>query len=471
MEGHSFKLVDSQAISTEALTMSPKRPNGSIMHLLQLPAQKEHQKQDTLPEHETPQQDTVLEQDPCEELPRKKARQEKSDSEDEKNVKLEQVDARAEEMQRRAEAREECSGDKGLQLDERYKGNMLDNEEECSGDEGLKRELAGGMDLRKPWGQKFARSSDGGKSEAYKRLKGFAAKQEFRERWARELYEASKTRKKQEVHSFKSVDETLGTYMSFARIVQEEGGDQTAIVATCNYTQACIDMGGKWLYRNPLTRRTDFLYLRHSEMQVMTQMYALYKEQEGNTESCQKGGGKKSYQSKGGQSHEGQGKFKDGKGDQSYEGQEKFKDAKVSSKKGSSGRGDKEQFPDKAKDEKKDRFVEATKLRGEFGTWLVKGRSLARKIVADEKWAWARSMSDTTTLREAVAELEALEADPFVQDWTSEKPEDIKKIYTADELHDSLGTYMKKVQKPVKLLRTTHTMLFRMHSARSAASR
>ena len=132
------------------------------------------------------------------------------------------------------------------------------------------------FDIRSSLGQQFARES---KTTEYTGLKTHTEKQAFRMEWARkkleavrERYESSKT--------YKSVSADVGTYMSFSRIVTEEGGrhDQQAIAAACRYVGKCVQLGRPWVLLNSMTERVDYLYVRKTHTHIMEESWTKYQE-------------------------------------------------------------------------------------------------------------------------------------------------------------------------------------------------
>ena len=134
-----------------------------------------------------------------------------------------------------------------------------------------------GVNLREAVGIRFARSVDGGKSAAYKELSTTKEKADFRMRWAAAEYEKLKATKSK-LRNYKKIDASKGKYMSFARIVKLEGGDDEAITAARNYVDSCLKMKGDWLKWNCMTKRVDYLYMEHEVSDIFEKSWSMYEE-------------------------------------------------------------------------------------------------------------------------------------------------------------------------------------------------
>lgn len=127
------------------------------------------------------------------------------------------------------------------------------------------------VDSRGPLAQRLMREMKGNKEmqEKWKAAKGNEEKAAFRLEWAKmKLQEVRVVC--QRFRSFQTVDETLGEYMPLMKIIGEEGGDKTAVTAGLKYAIKCARMGGRWTLWNPMTERTEFLYLRKIYKTVFT---------------------------------------------------------------------------------------------------------------------------------------------------------------------------------------------------------
>lgn len=148
--------------------------------------------------------------------------------------------------------------------------------EETPDMETLRKWVEGGGDIRSPVGQRFSRSSSGGKSDDYKRL-STAQKKEFRQKWGRDEYNKVAAKKSKSM-VWRKVDSTKGVYLPIPVIIREEGGDDEARTATYNYVKACWKMGGRWRKFNKMTKRMEWLYMKQEVHELFEQNWKLYEE-------------------------------------------------------------------------------------------------------------------------------------------------------------------------------------------------
>ena len=132
-------------------------------------------------------------------------------------------------------------------------------------------------DLRSSAGQKFARSSSGGKSPEYKQCANNKEKALFRKRWAEAELETLQ-RHRTEEHTFQRVNTDHGRYLSLTQIVVAEGGldSPDAIKAATNYVNKCIAMRGVWLLYNNMCEVMKYLYFETSVQETFTEAWGLY---------------------------------------------------------------------------------------------------------------------------------------------------------------------------------------------------
>jgi hypothetical protein len=137
----------------------------------------------------------------------------------------------------------------------------------------LSRAITGGdIGVRSALGARFTRmlKTSPEQAEAYKNCGGSAGvvekKKQFRLQWAKDEYE-SKTTTREHVTSFKQVFGNLGTYMPVERIIHFEGGvaSTAAIQASVKYVEKALSMGGDMIRWNPMTERSDILYVCHTK--------------------------------------------------------------------------------------------------------------------------------------------------------------------------------------------------------------
>ena len=101
-------------------------------------------------------------------------------------------------------------------------------------------------------------------------------KSEWRRKWAATRYEQI-LNEKTKTETWSITDTSVGTYMSFSKIIDEEGhrdniGD---VKAAQNYVLACAAMAGRWVSWNVMTRRYDYLYIRKGSREEFNKSWSL----------------------------------------------------------------------------------------------------------------------------------------------------------------------------------------------------
>jgi len=127
----------------------------------------------------------------------------------------------------------------------------------------------GDLDPRSALGQAFADhlKKHPEESEKYKALREpgmtMMLKKQFRLKWCESELEKI-TVAKVKLEEYQLIDEDDGTYQCFENIVIGEGGKDSpdAWSAATNYVTATMELGGKWLTYNCMTKRTDILYIQ-----------------------------------------------------------------------------------------------------------------------------------------------------------------------------------------------------------------
>ena len=77
------------------------------------------------------------------------------------------------------------------------------------------------------------------------------------------------------------VNQSLGTYKPFAKLVQDEGGkdDPEALSAAKKIASKCVALGGDWVSWNVMSERLEFLHLRREHNEIMSNKWELYLEE------------------------------------------------------------------------------------------------------------------------------------------------------------------------------------------------
>lgn len=138
-----------------------------------------------------------------------------------------------------------------------------------------------GFDIRGPLGQRFARATRPGTEQgaAYRECKTHQAKLAFRKEWAEQrLQEAqeSKTEKK----SWRQMDANNGTYVCFAKLVENQGYqyDPTgAVLRASRYAYKCVMMQGKFVSMNKMTETMEFLEVTRTHSEMFENCWTLYR--------------------------------------------------------------------------------------------------------------------------------------------------------------------------------------------------
>lgn len=133
-----------------------------------------------------------------------------------------------------------------------------------------------GVDIRSAAGQRFSRASDGGLTAEYKNASR-SEKSEMRKKWAQTQLN-NVLIGKEKSQTWKRVDVSKGVYLPFAKIWQEEGGDEAGAEAALNYVQACAAMSGCWKKYNKMTKRLEWLYMRQEVHELFEESWRLYEQ-------------------------------------------------------------------------------------------------------------------------------------------------------------------------------------------------
>lgn len=128
------------------------------------------------------------------------------------------------------------------------------------------------FDMRSRLGQQWSRS--GAKTEEYKKLQGWQAKREFRQRWAESKLQVVIDNK---VRTTKISSKWLknGRFMSFRKIWEQEGLDEAGFRAALLHVKSCIKRGPEFLRDNQMTGRIDFLWFEVGKDESFEEEYKL----------------------------------------------------------------------------------------------------------------------------------------------------------------------------------------------------
>lgn len=200
-------------------------------------------------------------------------------------------------------------------------------------------------------------------------------------------------------------------------------------------------MGGKWLSKNPLTERIEFLHIRRSHQEVFTKkwqkftemqsMHADPKKQEGTTMKTPSKSDKRKAE------------------------------ATTSSAKKTKGDGN----ADAAKDNgHKKMMQDAFKLKAQYVTWSSAANVLCRTIQSEKEWNWAVNNMFFDEMRQVMGDLAKATSASFVMYLLSHTQGELVKEYKNDQvkLVQGLSVWME-IEPSVERLGKCITRLQNMH--------
>ena len=140
---------------------------------------------------------------------------------------------------------------------------------------------AGKLHLHSNLGKAFRRAhAKGPASEAYANLgNDLVAKGQFRLNWAKEMKATLMLKIRTHEESYSEIDENLGTYVCFGRVVEAYGSNfdrETAVKSAQRYCLKCCKMGGKWTMYDHMAEILLFLLLERKHSEVMLQKWGLF---------------------------------------------------------------------------------------------------------------------------------------------------------------------------------------------------
>ena len=111
------------------------------------------------------------------------------------------------------------------------------------------------------------------------------AKRRFRLQWAESTLEKW-TVTKSACEEWNQIDEETGTYEPLEKIIEHEGGMQSpsAVQAGLLYASKAMHMGGAWISWNPMTERTDILYVKKTMKTLFAKKWKIFKQQSMTTQ-------------------------------------------------------------------------------------------------------------------------------------------------------------------------------------------
>ena len=125
-----------------------------------------------------------------------------------------------------------------------------------------------------PLDQKFRREHKD--NPEYKALKTQSARERFKIAWCHDKYNKLRI-DKSKIEETEDAETANGVYMPFDCLVREEGGAQneTNVRAAHNHALECLKKRGKWVKRNPMTKRIEFLHVKYGSNKRFSQKWQL----------------------------------------------------------------------------------------------------------------------------------------------------------------------------------------------------
>lgn len=310
----------------------------------------------------------------------------------------------------------------------------------------LEAAIEGKLDIRSSLGQKFSRSSDGGKSKVYRAATSRAAKKAFQTKWC-ELQLSSHTATKDKIEDFRKVDKSKGTYKSFRQLAVKEGVEKAKL-----YSSKCAQLRGSWVLWDAMYEHWTFFEIERTFSQVFTRSWSLHVQSSSSsstptpstTTPAVADNKRKRVEPRSAagapqqadketaaaptlqKNDEPDDAPADGKGDAGQKGDKA---------KGDKAKGGRAQTPEQKAKAVKAQTPEqkATKTKVTYMATLSSCDNLLNCIGADASWAWANNDTQLESIRAAKATvLETIRASQFTQDFMTLKTTDVAKKYSAD---------------------------------------
>ena len=248
--------------------------------------------------------------------------------------------------------------------------------------------------------------------------------------------------------SFEDEDVAQGSYEPFDIIVQREGGWRNAanIKATEAYARHCLTLGGKWVQRNPRTKRQEFLYLKMGVKQTFKKRWAVLRVESSEQKQIDKPAEKND---------------------------DVTTTAKAQAKPGAKGKS-KSDGSDGTPPTKRQKtlvdeaFAKASATKTMYQTSTNQFNEIARSIANNKSWEWAKESGIASNMEEAAAKVTnhvnqlAVASDFF----TGESRAKLKRRYDEAFLMVELTNLSTTLDPLVATLSQECGMLLAMHESR-----
>lgn len=349
----------------------------------------------------------------------------------------------------------------------------------------------GDVGCRTALGQQFSKwlKENPERAQEYKNMKApgssTAQKKAFRLQWATSLLDQKTEIVKTRLQEWENVDEELGTYEPFERIVYFEGGRHSpaAVAAAIRYCCKAIAMKGKWLSVNEMTDRVDVLYVKKSFKKIFHDKWSLYQQQRmtvdttstsstsGAAATAAPAGGGAEAPAGGGATPAG------GVAPAAGDGAAP-KGAKDKKRKGAGG-GDgspskaaKGNAPLALMSEKQTATAiqrKAAILKQKYQGAMTTHFALTENISQEPEWAWANNPVVNTKLHEAQLQLaKVIGSDKFFAFYVTHDMAEVRKQHPNHDVNTKLTEFLRDLQPPVDALVALHAKYQKMHLANLA---
>ena len=275
-------------------------------------------------------------------------------------------------------------------------------------------------------------------------------KKNFRLQWAEmQLEENTLTKTKKE--EWQEVDIEIGTYESVDRMIWLEGGTLAAETAVMTYVNKAICFGGPWLSWNPMTERTDVLYVKKQYKKTFSRLWSLYCEQQQQLTAQLPAAATAPAASP-----------------SQVPTPSKVEVPPKPSKRGvvseNGAQDDKEKAAKKAK---LDLFRKAATTKGLYLTLRGAQAQLLHSISGDDAYAWANNPDTLNRLKDAEAQVtKFVEGCPCNQFCIVHDAAEVRKVHgDSPDLHRHLSRFVTELQSSLEGLQREQRRFNRMHVA------
>ncbi len=321
-------------------------------------------------------------------------------------------------------------------------------------------------------------------SADYKECNTNEKKRAFRLQWAKSEFESATVEvSRTKAEEWQDVDEEIGTYESFDRIVWLEGGHHSpaAVAAAKLYCEKALKMKGKWVSWNPMTERVDVLYVKVTHRSVFTKLWGVYCRETSNPTSAAAVGTSPAtvtttpVKTVARATVKAEGKVKGGAAKAGGDATNKTVATTTGSGKkrpgGKNGVADGEgDQPDG--DESAAKKIRADVLRkaGLTKSAYIRVSSvhgqILHSIATDVSYSWAKNDLTVNKLKEKMAAVQQrVDQHNFFKFYILNDVQVVRQLYTADDLQRLLPMFVTELEKLIQHVNDEHVRFNKMHVA------